>query len=194
LAWIYPNQQLICLQNIPNLSTMWKCGFDISVTTTLKNDLFSVFILAWIYPNRQLICLQNIPNLSTMWKCGLDISVTTALKNDLFSVFSYWRGVIQTNNWYVCKIFLNLSTMWKCGLDISVTTALKNDLFSVFILAWIYPNQQLICLQNIPNLSTMWNVVSTYRWQLLWKMPYLVSFHIGVDLSKPTIDMFAKYS
>jgi hypothetical protein len=31
------------LQNIPNLSTMWKCGLDMSVTTALKNDLFSAF-------------------------------------------------------------------------------------------------------------------------------------------------------
>jgi hypothetical protein len=48
--------------------------------------------------------------------------------------------------------------MWKYGLDMSVRTALKNYLFSVFffILAWIYPNQQLTFLQNIPNLSTMW--------------------------------------
>jgi hypothetical protein len=115
-----------------------------------KMTNWCLFILASIYPNQQLICLQNTPNLSTMWKCGLHISATTALKNDLCDVFSYWRGFIQTNNWYICKVFLIYQP---CG-----------------------------------------NVVSTYRWQLLWKIPYLVSFHIGVDLSKPTINMFVKCS
>ena len=43
LASIYPNQLLICSQNIPNLSTMSKCGLDMSVTSALKTDLFSVF-------------------------------------------------------------------------------------------------------------------------------------------------------
>jgi hypothetical protein len=53
----------------------------------------------------------------------------------------------------VCMAYMEL---WKCGLDMPVTTALKNDLFSVFSY-WrgIYPNQQLICFQNIPNLSTI---------------------------------------
>ena len=43
LTSIYPNQLLICSQNIHNLSTMCKCGLDMSVTSALKTDLFSVF-------------------------------------------------------------------------------------------------------------------------------------------------------
>jgi hypothetical protein len=55
---------LICLQNIPNLSTLWKCGLDISVTTAVQESIFSVFgILAWTYPNQLLKCLQNMPIL-----------------------------------------------------------------------------------------------------------------------------------
>jgi hypothetical protein len=87
----------MCSQNICDLSTMCKCGLDMSVTSALKNGLFSVFMLASIYPNQLLICSQNIPNLSTMCKCGLDMSVTSALKTDLFSIFSCWRRFIQTN-------------------------------------------------------------------------------------------------
>ena len=97
MAWIYPNQLLIYLQNIPNLSTMCKSGVDMLVTSALKNDLFSVLMLAWIYPNQLLIYFQNIPNLSTICKSGVDMLVTSALKNGLFSVFSCWRGFIQTN-------------------------------------------------------------------------------------------------
>jgi hypothetical protein len=142
------------LQNIPNLSNMWKCGLDISVTTALKNDLFSgfFFILVWFYPNQQLICLQNIPNLSTMWKCGLDMSVTTALKNDLFSVFFFHIGVVlskPTTNMFAKEFLIyqpcehvfstcQWQLLWKMTYLV----------FFSFILAWFYPNQQLICLQK----------------------------------------------
>jgi hypothetical protein len=46
---------------------------------------------------------------------------------------------------------------WKCGVDISVTNALKNDLYFVSFHSGVhlYPNQQLICLQNIRNFSTI---------------------------------------
>ena len=78
---------------------MCKCGLDMSVTSALKNGLFSVFHVGvdlskpTINPNQLLIYLQYIPNLSTMCKCGLDMSVTSALKNYLFSVFSNVVGV-----------------------------------------------------------------------------------------------------
>jgi hypothetical protein len=88
VAYIYPNQILICPQIIPNLPTMCKCGLDMSLTCALKNHLFSVFsCLAWIYPNQLLIYSRNIPNLSIMCKCGLDMSVISALKNYLFGAF-----------------------------------------------------------------------------------------------------------
>jgi hypothetical protein len=61
-------------------------------------------------------------------------------------------------------------------------------------MAWIYPNQQLICLQNIPNLSTMWKCGLDMSVTTALKNDHLVPFHIGVDLSKQTINMFAKYS
>jgi hypothetical protein len=127
---------------------------------------YSVFFLHicmvyWFYPNQQLICLQNIPNLSTMWKCGLDMLVTTGLKNDLFSAFSYWSGFIQTNNYYVCKIFLIYQlcgdvfstcrwqllwemtylvffSYWQFGVDLSKPTNMfaKYSLFMNYVKMW----------------------------------------------------------
>ena len=95
--FIQTNYILICLQNIPNLSTMCKCALDMSVTSALKNGYLVSFHVGVDLPNQLLICFQNIPNLSTMCKCGLDMSVTSALKNGLFSVFSCWRRFTQTN-------------------------------------------------------------------------------------------------
>jgi hypothetical protein len=62
------------------------------------------------------------------------------------------------------------------------------------MLAWIYPNQLLIYFQNIPNLSTMWKCGFDMSVTTALKTTFLVPFHIGVDLSKPTINIFAKCS
>jgi hypothetical protein len=63
-----------------------------------------------------------------------------------------------------------------------------------FMLAWIYPNQLLIYSRNIPYLSNMckcgldMSVISALKNDLFG------AFHVGVDLSKPTIYIFEKYS
>jgi hypothetical protein len=62
------------------------------------------------------------------------------------------------------------------------------------MLASIYPNQLLVYLQNIPNLSTMCKSGLDISVTSALKNDFLVSFHVCVDLSKPTINMFAKYS
>ena len=63
------------------------------------------------------------------------------------------------------------------------------------MLVSIYPNELLICSQNIPNLSTMCKLCGLgMSVTSALKNGLFSAFHIGVDLSKPTINMFAKYS
>ena len=106
LASIYPNQLLIYLQNIPNLSTMCKSGVDMSVTSALKMAYFVSFHVGVDLSKPTINIFAKYSyfiNHVQMWSRHVgDI----CFENDLFSVFSCWRRFIQTNYLYICKIFL----------------------------------------------------------------------------------------
>jgi hypothetical protein len=130
---------------------MCKCGLDMSVSSTLKNDLFRAFHVGvdLSKPTINIFAKYSL-FIDHVQMCSRHVG-DICLKNDVFCVFSSWHGFIQTNYKLIClQSIPNLSTTCKCGLDMSVSSTLKNHLFSVF--------------------------------------------HVGVDLSKPTINMFPKYS